>query len=73
VAPEGTVTGVALLSSAEADEIERAAPCRLRSTFDPSDATGQSVYVATRSHGLWRTPDGGLSWQPVTAIPFLGT
>jgi hypothetical protein len=33
---------------------------------DPSDASGDTVYLAAAQGGVWKTTDGGGSWTPLT-------
>lgn len=41
--------------------------------YDPTDATGQTVYVTTITHGTWVTTDGGATWREYQVLPFLAT
>jgi len=34
--------------------------------FDPSDATNQRIYAAFAGGGVWKTLNGGTSWQPLS-------
>jgi len=36
--------------------------------IDPSDAKGNTTYIGTGG-GLWKTTDGGTSWQRLTGVP----
>lgn len=33
---------------------------------DPTDATGQTVYIGGAAGGVWKTTDGGAHWTPLT-------
>jgi hypothetical protein len=39
--------------------------------FDPQDPTGDTVHVTTNTHGVWKTTDGGQTWNHVLDLPFL--
>lgn len=33
---------------------------------DPTDATGQTIYISAAQGGVWKTTTGGQSWMPLT-------
>jgi len=37
---------------------------------DPTDATGNTVYIGGAQGGVWKTTDGGTSWTPLTDTQF---
>lgn len=46
--------------------------------FDPRDPTGNVVYATTRTHGIWKTRNGGdptvlPTWEEHKALPFMST
>jgi hypothetical protein len=34
--------------------------------IDPTDATGNTVFIGAAQGGVWKTIDGGATWQPLT-------
>jgi hypothetical protein len=34
--------------------------------IDPTDATGNTVFIGGAQGGVWKTTDGGVTWQPLT-------
>jgi hypothetical protein len=34
--------------------------------IDPSGASDQVIYITTDDGGIWKTPDGGTTWRPLT-------
>ncbi|HZT40980.1 MAG TPA: hypothetical protein VFA07_02265 [Chthonomonadaceae bacterium] len=34
--------------------------------FDPADSTGNTIYVAAATGGLWKTTNGGATWTPLS-------
>src|SRR5882724_3897817 len=34
--------------------------------IDPTDATGNTVFIGAAQGGVWKTTDGGINWQPLT-------
>ncbi len=36
--------------------------------IDPTDATGNTVFTGGAQGGVWRTTDGGVTWQPLTDL-----
>lgn len=40
--------------------------------FDPADPDN-TIYVTTRTHGIWISHDGGTSWSEWVQIPFMAT
>ena len=36
--------------------------------IDPTDATGNTVFIGGAQGGVWKTIDGGVTWQPLTDL-----
>jgi hypothetical protein len=36
--------------------------------IDPTDATGNTVFIGAAQGGVWKTLDGGTTWQPLTDL-----
>jgi hypothetical protein len=36
--------------------------------IDPTDPTGNTVFIGGAQGGVWRTTDGGVTWQPLTDL-----
>jgi hypothetical protein len=36
--------------------------------IDPTDATGNTVFIGGAQGGVWKTTDGGVTWQPLTDL-----